>query len=427
MKSLINFIIEFLSMEKDITKHKLKKIINKLSKYRGRNTELVSLYIPSGYPLPKVTQQLRDEAGTASNIKSKTTRKNVLSALEKIAQHLKLYKQTPKNGLIIFCGNISQQEGNPDYKLFSLETPEPMSIRLYRCDQEFVLTPLKEMVEEKDIYALLILERNEATIGLLKGKRIELLDHMTSGVPGKARAGGQSSVRFSRLRDIADHEFRVRIGQHVNNFFLDMLPVLKGIIVGGPGLTKNKFVEGDYLDYRLKEKIGDTFDTVYTEEYGLRELVDKASDSLQELEVMREKKIMKRFFQELIKENGLVAYGEKEIKNALETGAVEDLLISEALDLWRVKIACNCGYENILTKTEQDLQKLETEIPEKQCPKCGNLQLEIKEKIELVEKLSEKAESTGAKVHLISVDTEEGNQLFKAFGGIAAILRFSMR
>ncbi|MCK4310953.1 MAG: peptide chain release factor aRF-1, partial [Methanomicrobia archaeon] len=330
-------------MEKDITKHKLKKIIDELSKYRGRNTELVSLYIPSGYPLPKVTQQLRDEAGTASNIKSKTTKKNVLSALEKIAQHLKLYKHTPKNGLIIFCGNISPQEGNPDYKLFSLETPEPIYIRLYRCDQEFVLTPLRELIEEKDIYALLILERNEATIGLLKGKRIDLLDHMTSGVPGKARAGGQSSVRFSRLRDIADHEFRVRIGQHINNFFLTMLSDLKGIIVGGPGLTKNKFVEGDYLDYRLKDKIIDTFDTVYTEEYGLRELVEKASDSLQELEVMKEKKIMKQFFQELIKENGLVAYGEKEIKNALEMGAVEDLLISETLDLWRVKITCTCG------------------------------------------------------------------------------------
>ena len=427
MKSLINFVIEFLSMEKDITQHKLKKIIDELSKYRGRNTELVSLYIPSGYPLPKVTQQLRDEAGTASNIKSKTTKKNVLSALEKIAQHLKLYKHTPKNGLIIFCGNISPQEGNPDYKLFSLETPEPIYIRLYRCDQEFVLTPLRELIEEKDIYALLILERNEATIGLLKGKRIDLLDHMTSGVPGKARAGGQSSVRFSRLRDIADHEFRVRIGQHINNFFLTMLSDLKGIIVGGPGLTKNKFVEGDYLDYRLKDKIIDTFDTVYTEEYGLRELVEKASDSLQELEVMKEKKIMKRFFQELIKENGLVAYGEKEIKNALEMGAVEDLLISETLDLWRVKITCTCGYEEILTKTEQDLQKLETELPEKQCPKCGNLQLEIKGKIELIEELSQKAENTGAKIHLISVDTEEGNQFYKAFGGIGAILRFSMR
>jgi len=414
-------------MEKDITKHKLRKIIDKLSRYRGRNTELVSLYIPAGYPLPKVTQQLRDEAGTASNIKSKTTRKNVLSALEKIMQHLKLYKQTPENGLIIFCGNISQQEGNPDYELFSLEPPEPMSIRLYRCDQEFVLEPLREMIEEKDIYGLLILERNEATIGLLRGKKIEMLDHMTSGVPGKARAGGQSSVRFSRLRDIADHEFRVRVGQHLNNLFLDMLPSLKGIIVGGPGLTKNKFVEGEYIDYRLKEKILDTFDTVYTEEYGLRELVDKASERLQELEVMKEKKIMGRFFQELIKENGLVAYGEQEIRKALDMGAVDDLLLSEALDLWRVRIGCKCGYEEVFTKTGAEVEKMETELQNTQCPKCGNFQLEIKEKIELVDELSEKAEATGARVHLISVDTEEGNQLLKAFGGIAAILRFNIR
>ena len=414
-------------MEKDMARHRLKKVLNKLSKYRGRNTELVSLYIPEGYPLPKVSQQLKDEAGTASNIKSKTTKKNVLSALEKISQHLKLYKQTPKNGLVIFCGNVSEQEGNADYQLFSLEPPEPISVRLYRCDQEFVLEPLRDLVEEREIYGLLILERNEATIGLLRGKRTELLDHMTSGVPGKTRAGGQSSVRFERLRDIADHEFRVRIGEHFNNFFLDKLPDLKGILVGGPGLTKNKFIDGGYLDYRLKEKVVELFDTVYTEEYGLRELVDKASSSLEKLEVMREKKIMGQFFTQLIKEDGLVAYGRKEIDKALTLGAVEDLLISEELDLWEVTAACSCGYEEVKTLSDEELEELEEAISQKQCPECGNSQMEIVKKVELEEILSEKAESIGAKMHLISTDTEEGTQLLKAFGGIAAILRFRIR
>ncbi|MEA1994444.1 MAG: peptide chain release factor aRF-1 [Euryarchaeota archaeon] len=413
-------------MEKNIRKHKLKKMIERISEYRGRNTELVSLYIPAEYPLPKVAQMIKDEAGTASNIKSKSTRKNVLAALEKITQHLKLYKQTPENGLIIFCGNISSQQGNPDYHLFSLEPPEPISTSLYRCDQEFVVEPLSDLVEERNIYGLLIVERNEATIGTLKGKRVKMLDNMTSGVPGKTRAGGQSAARFERLREIADHEFRERIGKHMNNFFLDKLDDIDGIIVGGPGLTKNKFIDGDFLDYRLNEKIIDTYNTVYTEEYGLRELVDKASDSLQQLEIREEKEIMKQFFAELLKKDELTAYGEEEIRHALTIGAVEHLLLSEKLDLMRVTLRCTCDYEKTVTKTESELRELEEELSAMQCPNCGNSRMKIKEKIEIEEEFVEMAESIGATVHFISTETEEGNQLLKAFGGIAAILRFNI-
>ncbi len=414
-------------MKKDVAKHKLRKMLERLSEYRGRNTELVSLYIPAGYPMPKVSQLLTDEASTAANIKSKSTRKNVLAALEKISQHLKLYNQTPENGLVIFCGNVSPRQGTPDYELFSLEPPEPISTRLYRCDQEFVLDPLKELVEEKDIYGLLIMERNEATIGKLKGKRVEQLDHMTSGVPGKTRAGGQSAARFERLREQADHEFRVRVGKHFNNLFLDKLDDLKGILVGGPGLTKEKFLKGDFLDYRLQEKVINAFDTVYTEEYGLRELVDKASDTLQKLDVMREKKIMQKFFEKLKNEDRMVAYGEEEVTQALTLGAVEDLLLSEALNLWKVTLSCSCGYEESMTKTEKEVEELEENLSNMPCPECNNAQVEIAEKKELEDELSAMADNIGAEVHFISTETEEGTQLYEAFGGIAAVLRFQIR
>jgi len=171
-------------------KLKLKKLIRELEKIKGRHTELVSVYIPAGYNLAEATNQLFQEKGTASNIKSKTTRKNVLAALEKILQHLKLYRKTPENGLVIFCGNVSEVEGKEDIRLWSYEPPVPISQKIYWCDQTFVLDPLRDLISEKEVYGLIVLDAKEATIGLLKGKRIEKLKTLESTVPSKSVKGG---------------------------------------------------------------------------------------------------------------------------------------------------------------------------------------------------------------------------------------------
>lgn len=407
------------------TRHTFKKQLDFLKKIRGRHTELVSVYIPAGYEVSKVMQQLRDEQGTASNIKSKGTRKNVLGALEKVMSHLRLFPRTPENGLVIFAGNISQKEGVTDLQLFSMEPPEPIFTRIYRCDQEFVLEPLFDLIAEKVVYALLIVERNEATIGLLRGKHIEMLEHLTSGVPGKSRAGGQSSVRFARLREEAAKEFNERIGEHFNRHFHGM-EGLKGIIVGGPGMTKQVFVDGQYLHYELQQKVLGTLDTVYTEEYGLRELVEKSDELLSGLEILEEKKIMERFFKELVHETGLAAYGEKEVRHFLMLGAVETLLLSDDLDLRRTTVQCqNCDFSKEVTLDSLGLLRLREEVSSQKCPQCENLRLEVGDDVDLVEELSELTEQTNAEVRIISTETEEGKQLMVAFGGIAAILRYA--
>ncbi len=410
-------------MKKKTEQYKFKKMLDHFSSFKGRHTELVSLYIPAGYEIFKVAQQIRDEQGTASNIKSTTTRKNVLGALEKVAQHLTLFKQTPPNGLVIFCGNISEREGVSDIELFSFEPIEPLSVRIYRCDQEFVLDPLYDMLEVKEVYGLLIIERNEATIGLLKGKSIEMVDYMTSGVQGKTRAGGQSAHRFERLREAADHEFRKRIGEHADRILLDQ-ENLVGILVGGPGHTKNKFVEGGFLHHELRKKIIGIVDTSYNGDYGLRELVDRAKDILQNLELVQERELVQQFLKQLVNDEP-VTYGEKEVRYALEIGAADTVLLSEGLDLYRIRISCEvCSHQEEKTISGENLRELKENLSNMNCPKCGNLKLVIQEEKELVEDFSEMAEATGANVELISTESEEGTQLLRAFGGIAALLRF---
>ena len=174
-----------------LTKLELEEVLEELGKYKGRHTELISVYISADYDVNSVQKQLEAEKSTAKNIKSTSTRKNVIDALERIVRHLKGLKRTPDNGLAVFCGNVSQVEGKDDLQLWDIEPPMPLKIRLYRCDKEFVLEPLQEMMEVDEVFGLLVMDRKEATIGILEGKRIEVLQKMTSGVPSKVRAGGQ--------------------------------------------------------------------------------------------------------------------------------------------------------------------------------------------------------------------------------------------
>jgi len=174
-----------------ITKDELESVVEELEQHRGRHTELITVYISAGYDVNGVQRQLEAEKSTAKNIKSTATRKNVTDALDKIVRHLKTLKKTPENGLALFCGNVSKTEGQQNLQLWDIEPLMPIKIRLYRCDKEFVLDPLKEMLEVSEVFGLLVMDRKEATIGLLEGKRIEVLQKMTSGIPSKVRAGGQ--------------------------------------------------------------------------------------------------------------------------------------------------------------------------------------------------------------------------------------------
>lgn len=174
----------------DLKRKKLKVLVEELGNMRGRHTELVTIYVPAGSSLDKTMSQVKNEQSTAMNIKSKPVKKNVMSALERIIQHLKLYKKTPENGLAIFCGNVSDKEGVSDIEIWAIEPPEPVNTKLYRCDQVFVLDPLEGLLEEKELYGLIVIDKSEATIGLLKGKRIETLKHKESIVPGKTKKGG---------------------------------------------------------------------------------------------------------------------------------------------------------------------------------------------------------------------------------------------
>ncbi|MBS7610282.1 peptide chain release factor aRF-1 [Candidatus Bathyarchaeota archaeon] len=411
--------------ENSLLMYRLKRQLEELMTKEGRGTELVSLYIPPGRPISEVMNNLRQEYSTSANIKSDRTRKNVQAAIDRVMQRLKLFRETPPTGLAIFAGAIPQGEpGSERMETYVVIPPEPIGISYYGCDAHFFTAPLEELLKEKDTYGILLIDSSGATYATLKGRRLEVLHEITSGIPGKHRAGGQSARRFERLREMELNDFFHRAGRHANELFLSIKD-LKGIVIGGPGPTKYDFAKGDYLNYVLKENIITILDTSYIGEQGLREVVAKAGEIIRGVRHLRERELVQYFLFQIGHDTGLATYGEGEVREQLEKGAVKTLLVSEALGLFRVFVRCSsCDYRETFTVTKRELQAFEMKIQSTQCPKCNASSLTIERSIDIIDELAELAEKTGAQVEVISKETEEGEMLLKSFGGIAALLRY---
>jgi len=410
-----------------LERFRLKKALDMLTRKEGRGTELVSLYVPPGKQISEVLNTLKQEYGTATNIKSDTTRNNVQDAITKVQQRLKLFKKVPEKGLVIFSGAIPQNGlGSERNETYVLTPPEPITINLYRCDARFHTEYLQEMLKEKETYGILLMDSSEATFAILQGRRLNIVKEITSGVPGKMRAGGQSARRFERQREAKILEFFNRVGSHTTDIFLGT-ENLKGIIIAGPGPMKYDFQKGDYLHYQLKSKVIATVDTAYVGEQGVKEVVEKAPEIMRRVRYVEERRLMQDFLYEVGHDTGLATYGEVEVRRALKVGAVRILLLSDALDIVRATVKCTaCDYSKKETMKSRDVEDFRQSLTSQPCPKCKSPSLVADEVEDIVEELAELADQANADVEIISMDTEEGQMLKNAFGGIAATLRYKL-
>jgi peptide chain release factor subunit 1 len=409
-----------------VKRYKLTKMINELSSISGHGTELVTVYIPPRRPVFDVISQLRNEAGTASNIKSDLTRTHVQDALSRTIEQLKLFKEIPDNGLVIFCGAIPNEKGigKEKIEIYPVLPPKPVQISLYRCDDHFWTDHLKEMMKDDKVIGILSIDTQETGIGILTGDHWEVIDSLTSGVAGKHRQGGQSARRFERLRENELNEYYHRVAEHVKQVFLDHYNV-KGTIVGGPGPTKENFLKEEYLDYRLQKSVIATLDTSYSGGEGVRELIEKAQKEgiLQEFRVMEEKQLIKKFMTEVHSGRGLGIYGIHDVVKALESGIADLVLVTDDIMYTKLEIRCK-ACKNVETMIVDRSQVIATkqEWLSKQCPSCSGSDLEVIDK-DIVDYLNELALKTGCRLEVISGKTEEGAQL-ASLGKIGAVLRY---
>lgn len=409
-----------------VRRYKLNKMINKLGNISGHGTELVTVYIPPRKPIYDIVSQLRNEAGTASNIKSDLTRTHVQDALSRTIEHLKLYKEPPENGLVIFCGAIPTGKGfgTEKIEIYSVVPPKPIQINLYRCDDHFWIDHLKDMMKDDKVIGILSLDTQEAGFGILTGDRWEVVESLTSGVAGKHRQGGQSARRFERLRDNELNEYYHRVADYGQKIFIDEYNV-KGIIIGGPGPTKDGFLKEEYLDYRLQNNVISVLDASYSGSEGVREIIDKVNEQgiMADYRLMEEKKIIKNFMSEVYTGKGLGIYGIFDVINSVKNGYADLVLVTDDITYIRLEIKCNkCQHiqEKFLERNE--LMSIKQELISNPCPNCGSQDVESTEQ-DIIEYLEELSIMVGSRLEVISGKTEEGAQL-ASLGKLGAILRF---
>ena len=407
--------------------YKIRKTLQEISKFTGRGTELITVYIPKGKQLHEVITNLREEQGTADNIKSDVTRTHVVDSLSKVTQRLKLYKKTPERGLVIFCGALPREEGGPlgseVVKIFEIDPPKDLKTFLYRCDDHFHVDILKDMLKDDNLIGFLAIDAKDAGWGILYGDKIQVLKETSSGVAGKHRQGGQSAKRFQKLREMELTYYFNRIAQITREYFIDIYPI-KGLIISGPGPTKEEFVNDNYLEYRLQNMIISTIDASYAGAEGIRESFTKSMDILSNFRLVEEKQIVEKLFKQINSNSGLGVYGLNEILNYLKNNVVDTIIVTDNIDLYRIESKCSkCEniQENIVERTK--VIQIKTELKNTPCSSCKSLGVIVLEQ-DIVDYISLLGAKTGTNVEVISGVAEHGIMMSN-IGKIGAILRYN--
>jgi peptide chain release factor subunit 1 len=319
---------------------KIKRLIQKLDNCKGNGTSFVSLYIPPKENMNLVTGRLTQELSQAQNIKSRQTKQSVIAAITSTKEKLKLYRDTPKNGLVVFCGIILMEDGKTERKInYDIEPFRPINQSLYNCGNKFDTSPLNCLLQDDQKFGFVVVDGNGALYATLQGNNREILQKINVELPKKHRKGGQSSVRFARLREEKRHNYLRKVaeltGQH---FVTNDMPNVAGLVLAGSAGFKTELAETDMLDKRLLPVICAVVDVSYGGENGLSEAITLAADALTNVKFVAEKRLVSKFFEEIALDSGMVVFGVEDTMKALEIGALETMMLFEDLEVTRYSL-----------------------------------------------------------------------------------------
>uniref|UniRef100_H2YIE0 Eukaryotic peptide chain release factor subunit 1 n=1 Tax=Ciona savignyi TaxID=51511 RepID=H2YIE0_CIOSA len=360
---------------------KIKKLIKSLEAARGNGTSMISLIIPPKDQISRVAKMLADEYGTASNIKSRVNRLSVLGAITSVQQRLKLYNKVPGNGLVVYCGTIVTDEGKEKKVNIDFEPFKPINTSLYLCDNKFHTEALTALLSDDNKFGFIIMDGNGALFGTLQGNTRDVLHKFTVDLPKKHGIGGQSALRFARLRMEKRHNYVRKVAETSVTFFItNDRPNVTGLILAGSADFKTELSQSDILQAKIIKLV----DVSYGGENGFNQAIELSTEVLSNVKFIQEKKLIGRYFDEISQDTGKFCFGVDDTLKALEMGAVETLIVWENLDTMRY-----------MTDS---------------CP--------------LLEWFANNYKKFGATLEIVTDRSQEGSQFVKGFGGIGGMLRY---
>jgi peptide chain release factor subunit 1 len=408
--------------DKNIEQWKIKKLIKSLEAARGNGTSMISLIIPPKDQVSRVAKMLGDEFGTASNIKSRVNRLSVLGAITSTQNRLKLYNRVPNNGLVIYCGTIMTAEGKEKKVNIDFEPFKPINTSLYLCDNKFHTEPLNELLESDEKFGFIVIDGNGALFGVLAGNTRTVLHRVSVDLPKKHGRGGQSALRFARLRMEKRHNYVRKVAELSVQFFItNDKPNVSGLIVAGSADFKSELSASDMFDPRLRNIILKIVDVSYGGDNGFNQAIELSAEVLQNVKFVQEKKLITTFFEEISQDTGKYCFGVDDTLRALDIGAVHTLIVWENLDVTRYQIKNPAGEKDIILFLTKEQEKDTTHFRGE-----DGADLEIIEAMPLVEWFANNYKNFGATLEFVTNRSQEGSQFCKGFGGIGGILRYKV-
>lgn len=383
---------------------------------------MISLIIPPKSQVSQVTKMLGDEYGTASNIKSRVNRLSVLGAITSVQQRLKLYSKVPPLGLVVYCGTIMTDEGKEKKVNIDFEPFKAINTSLYLCDNKFHTEALSSLLSDDSSFGFIVMDGNGSLFGKLSGNAREVMHKFSVDLPKKHGRGGQSALRFARLRMEKRHNYVRKVAEESTRMFItnDKCNV-SGLILAGSADFKTELSQTDMFDNRLKEKILKIVDVSYGGENGFNQAIELSAVTLGNVKFIQEKKLICKFFEEISLDSGQFCFGVEETMKALDMGACGTLICWENLDITRYKFVKLPDEENAqVTYLRPDQEK---SIEKHLCPDSG-VELEVDETMPLLEWLANNFKDFGTKLEIITDKSQEGSQFCSGFGGIGGLLRY---
>lgn len=410
--------------DQQIEMFKVKKLIKNLEAARGNGTSMISLIIPPGDQISRVNKMLSDEYGTASNIKSRVNRLSVLSAITSTQQRLKLYNKCPKNGLVIFCGTVITEDGKERKVNIDFEPFKPINTSLYLCDNKFHTEDLNDLLLDDEAFGFIIMDGNGTLYGTVQGSQREVLHKFSVDLPKKHGRGGQSALRFARLRLEKRHNYVRKVAELATQLFVPdgQKPNVQGIVLAGSADFKTELMRSDLFDPRLAKIVVKMVDVSYGGENGFNQAIEMSADALANVKLMKEKKLLQRYMDEISQDTGKYCFMVEDTLKALELGAVEDLIVWDNLDVNRYVLRNQTTQEETVVHLNPEQEGNDTYFRDTE----SGTELETVEKEPFVEWLANHYKDFGCNLEFVTDRSSEGTQFVKGFGGIGGILRWSV-
>ncbi|KAK9907768.1 hypothetical protein WJX75_009649 [Coccomyxa subellipsoidea] len=409
--------------EKQVEIWKVKRLIKALEAARGNGTSMISLIMPPKDQVSRAQKMLGDEFGTASNIKNRVNRQSVLGAITSAQQRLKLYNKVPPNGLVVYTGTVVTDDGKEKKLNIDFEPFKPINTSLYLCDNKFHTEALNELLESDSKYGFIVMDGNGSLFGTLSGNTREVLHKFTVDLPKKHGRGGQSALRFARLRLEKRHNYVRKVAETAVQFFISGdRPNVAGLVLAGSAEFKTELSDSDMFDQRLKAAVLAVVDVSYGGENGFNQAIELSADTLANVKFVQEKRLISKFFDEISQDTGKFVFGVADTLQCLDMGAVETLIVWENLEVNRITLRNTVTSEESTVNLSKEQEANESHYKDKET----GAELEVIEKMPLLEWLANSYKKFGCQLEFVTNKSQEGSQFCRGFGGIGGLLRYSV-